>query len=63
MFELIRRNWIPGLVSMSCLVHLGVAGIASAQLSTATHFPLMQGQTWEYLENGAVAVTKTGCWG
>ena len=58
MLERFRRNWIRGLVSMSCLVHLGVAGIASAQFSTATHFPLIQGQTWEYLENGAVAVTK-----
>lgn len=37
---------------------LGFAGGAAAQFSTSTHFLLPPGQSWEYLENETLTVTR-----
>ena len=55
-----RRD--PGLVSGLALVLglalFGQAGAATAQFQTARYFPVVEGQSWEFLENGSVTVTK-----
>jgi hypothetical protein len=50
-----RMILVLGLVAALQFV---VSGSAVAQLLTATHFPLVEGQAWEYVENGTVTVTK-----
>ena len=47
-----------GILIVILLCQVGLSLPATAQHSIATHFPLSEGQTWEYLENGTVTVLK-----
>jgi len=53
-----RRPFSARCLLLILAFGFALPGLASAQYSTATHFPLAEGMSWEYIENGTVTVFK-----